>query len=139
MALSSEPMDSEIEEALVRAFIVPHELRRYASRLALPKARQKFMNSHLFHMRDLDPRYATRIAPVDQHASKIFEMLRARGAPERCYVISGSSDRDGTEAELRKALDETVGNYDGTFLSCVHGKLAYFEGEEPNERYILAR
>jgi hypothetical protein len=132
-------VNAEIEEALVRAFIVPEKRQRYASRLALAKARQKFMNSHLFHMRDLDPRFATRINPADQHAAKIFEMLKSRGAPERCYVISASSDRDGTEADLQEALDEMVGFYDGTFLSCVPGKLAYFEGEEANERYILAR
>jgi hypothetical protein len=27
----------------------------------------------------------------------------------------------------------------GTFLSCIPGQLAYFEGEEAGERYILAR
>jgi hypothetical protein len=132
-------MNPEIEEAVLRAFIVPGKRERYVSRLALPQARQKFMNSHLFHMRDLDPRFAVRIDPVDQRAEKIFSLLRERGARGTCYVISGSSDRDGTEADLREALDEMVGRFDGTFLSCVHGKLAYFEGEEPNERYILAR
>jgi hypothetical protein len=132
-------MDPEIEEKVLRAFIVPGKRERYVSRLALPKARQKFMNSHLFHMRDLDPRFSVRIDPADQHAAKIYAMLRERGAPSTCYVISGSSERDGTEADLREALEEMVGTYDGTFLSCVHGRLAYFEGEEPNERYILAR
>jgi hypothetical protein len=132
-------MDSGIEEAVVRAFIVPAKRKQYVSRLGLPKARQSFMNGHLFHMRDLDPRYATRIDPVDQHSAKIFEMLTARGAPHCCYVISASSDLDGTGVELKEALDAMVGTYDGSFLSCVHGKLAYFEGEEANERYILAK
>lgn len=132
-------MNPEIEESLLRAFIVPGKRERYVSRLALPKARQKFMNSHLFHMKDLDLRFAERIEPISQRAATIYSMLRERGAPSTCYVISGSSDRDGTESDLRKALDETVGSIGGTFLSCVHGKLAYFEGEEPNERYILQR
>jgi hypothetical protein len=132
-------MNPEIEETVLRAFIVPGKRERYVSRLALPKARQKFMNSHLFHMRDLDPRFAVRLNPRDQHAEKIFSLLRERGAPGTCYVISGSSDRDGTEADLRETLDEIVGGIGGTVLSCLHGKLAYFEGEEPNERYILAR
>jgi len=32
-----------------------------------------------------------------------------------------------------------VGWHDGTFISCIPGKLAYFEGEGLNERYILER
>jgi hypothetical protein len=132
-------VNSEIEEALLRAFIVPGKRNRYVSRLALPKARRKFMNSHLYHMRDLDPRFAVRIDPTDQRAEKIYDLLREHGAPATCYVISASSDRDGSEVDLREALTEMVGTCDGTFLSCLHGKLAYFEGEEQNERYLLAR
>ena len=40
---------------------------------------------------------------------------------------------------LHDALNDVVGSSDGTFVSCIPGKLAYFEGEEPNERYILER
>jgi hypothetical protein len=53
--------------------------------------------------------------------------------------MSASSDLDGQETDLRPALKEIVGWYDGTFLSCLPGRLGYFEGEEPNERYILER
>jgi len=27
----------------------------------------------------------------------------------------------------------------GTLLSCIPGRLGYFEGEDPGERYVLAR
>lgn len=132
-------MNIEVEEKLLRSFVVPEKREQYMSRLALPNARQKFMNSHFFHMRDLDPRFAARIDRSEQTAGEIYLMLRERGAPSHCYVLSGSSDRDGTETDLRQALEETVGSVGGTFLSCVHGALAYFEGEEPNERFLLQR
>jgi len=39
--------------------------------------------------------------------------------------------------ELAVALKEVVGRQMGTFLSCIPGKLAYFEDEDV--RYILER
>jgi hypothetical protein len=37
------------------------------------------------------------------------------------------------------ALEDIIGNNDGTFISCIPGRLACFEGEGPNQRYILER
>jgi hypothetical protein len=137
------------EEALVRAFIVPERRARYLDKLASPKARQEFMARHFHHMKDLDPRFARRIDPHrplvewekrhDAHIEQILQLLRNAGASDRCYVISASSDLDGQETNLEEALYAVVGWNDGTFISCVPGKLAYFEGEELNERYILQR
>lgn len=141
--------DSAEEETLVRAFIVRERRARYLDKLSSPKARQEFMGRHFHHMMDLDPRFARRLDPRrplvgfekrrDAHVAWIFDLLRNAGASDRCYVISASSELDGQEANLREALDAVVGWYDGTFISCVPGKLAYFEGEELNERYILQR
>ena len=36
-----------------------------------------------------------------------------------------------------KALADVVGHNDGTFISCIPGRLAYFEGEGLNERHVL--
>jgi hypothetical protein len=38
---------------------------------------------------------------------------------------------------FRDALETIVGSGMGTFLSCVTGSLAYFEGEEPGARSLL--
>ena len=73
------------------------------------------------------------------HLDKIYELLRDRGAPSRCYVMSASSDLDGQEVDLNEALEDVVGVNDGTFISCIPGRLAFFEGEGPNERYVLHR
>jgi hypothetical protein len=140
LSLKLGPVDAKFEELLIRAFIVPDKRERYVSRLGLPKARQKFMNDHFFHMRDLDARFAKRIASSDQNAAAIYAKLREEGAPETCYVMSGSSDLDGEVSDLRETLVRVVDEgYDGTFVSCIPGRLAYFDGEEPGERYILSR
>jgi hypothetical protein len=40
---------------------------------------------------------------------------------------------------LDVALDAVVGRGMGAFLSCIPGRLAFFEAEGPGERYILDR
>ncbi len=133
-------MDPVVEEAAIRSFIEPTTRAQYVSRLGSTKTRQKFINSHLYHMRDLDPRYAHRIPPGQQNAADVLRLLRERGASDRCYVIAGSGDYDGTEAELRVALDDVFsGGLSVIFLVCEPKRLGYFQGEEPGEGYILER
>lgn len=91
------------------------------------------------HCRDLDPRFATLIPSNQQSATSIEALLRRNGAPETCYVMSDNRDMDGREMSLSDALSETVGMDAGTLISCVPGKLAYFELEGFDGRYILQR
>ena len=74
-----------------------------------------------------------------QESAVIAERLRDAGAPEKCWAMSSNPDIDGRAMQLDEALDETVGSTFGTLLICIPGHLAYFEGEEPGERYLLKR
>jgi hypothetical protein len=129
----------EHEEALIRAFIMPAKRSRYLERLASPKARKKFIAEHLYHMADLDTRYAKQIEPGSQFVEQIHHLLTSRGAPESCYLVSTNTELDGSTIDLLSALQRTVAQFEGTFISCIPGRLAYFEGEGKNERYILER
>jgi hypothetical protein len=71
------------------------------------------------------------------NSTNILELLRMKGAGPTCWVISEDSDLDAREMDLHEALKKTIGRGMGTILSCVPGKLAYFEDEE--DRYILQR
>lgn len=126
------------EKATIKAFIVPEHRRQYVSRLSSEKTRVDFINRRFYHMYDLDSRYAHRIEPRQQSAPAIYELLRSRGAPDECYVFGGD-DLDQTLTSLEEALNRVVGWNSGTFISCIAGKLAYFEGEDPGERYLLER
>ena len=53
------------------------------------------------------------------------------------YVTSENAKLDGREMELEAALKETVGYQMGTLISCVRGRLAYFEDEDGG--WILER
>ena len=140
VAASLADMDPVVEEAVVRSFIEPRKRAQYITRLGSVKTRQKFMNGHFFHMRDLDPQYAQRIPPGQQNAEDVLRLVRERGSSELCYVISGSSNYDGEEIDLRLALDDLFSDsVAGTFLVCEPERLGYFQGEEPGEGYILER
>ena len=93
----------------------------------------------LYHFKDLDQRFISRIPAAEDSADGIEALLRSKGAPDLCYAISTDSDLDGRTVTLRAALTRIHGLGHGTLLSCVPGSLGYFEGEEIGERYVLER
>jgi hypothetical protein len=99
-----------------------------------PKKRNKFI-SKLPHFKHLNPKFVVGIPGNQRNLSSIPGLLRERGAGAKCWVISENSELDGREMDLDKAMKETIGRQMGTFISCLPGKLAYFEDEE--DRYIL--
>src|SRR2546430_1207022 len=109
------------EEQFARGFIVPQKRDRYLALLDSKWGRAKLL-SGLNHCRDLDSRFATLIPANQQSAQSIETMLRSKGAPYTCHVMSALSDIDGREMPLSEALLETVGSDAGSLLSCIAGK-----------------
>lgn len=142
-------IQADHEEALIRSFILPARQQRYLDQLNAPRRRRAFIGAHLQHMVDLDPRYSNKLDPArrqvphDQrkrtHMLEIYAQLRSRGAPDTCRAISTNSALDGAVLGLLSALEAVVGQHRGTLLSCLPGRLAYYEGEDRGERYILQR
>jgi hypothetical protein len=128
----------EHEESLIRAFVRPHRKTRLLELLKSAKGREK-LRKGLAHFHDLDPRFAHLVPPSKHRARDIETSLRAKGAPENCHILSESAELDGREMPLGSALAEVVGGGMGTFVSCIPGRLGYFESEEAGERYILER
>jgi len=117
------------EEALVKAFIPRDRQERFLEIIAKPKKRAKLLKE-LYHFDDLNPGCMVAIPPNQQHPSAILRLLTAKGAGPKCYVMSSNSRLDGKEVDLAIALEETMGNQEGTLISCVPGKLGYFEDED---------
>jgi hypothetical protein len=128
------------EEKLIKSFLLPERQSRYLVLLSSsnPKHRKK-LRSYLAHCQDIDMRSAARIPAKEHTVDDIYVQLKEKGAPAACYVLSENTQIDNLELPLKKALEETIGMRMGTFLSCIPGKLAYYEGEEPGERYICER
>ena len=126
------------EYEFARNFILPEKRTRYLSLLESKSGRKKIVNG-FNHCCDLDPRFTSRIPGNQSSAESIEAMLRQKGAPDSCYVMSDNPDIDGREMPLTEALSKTVGMDAGTLVSCIPGKLAYFEMEGFDGRYILLR
>jgi hypothetical protein len=90
-------------------------------------------------MRDLDARFARAVPPAEQAPTSLARLLRARGAPDECVLFSEDGALDGRALRLDEALGAVVGRGMGTFVSCIPGRLAYFEAEGPGQRYVLER
>jgi hypothetical protein len=91
----------------------------------------------LDHGMRLDPRHASLIPPAEQDVEAIASVLDRHGAGAQCHVIGGALD--GKEAALEDALGVLVGQGSGFFISCIPGRLGYFESEEPGQRFLLRR
>jgi hypothetical protein len=117
--------------------------RRYRERflriLAESDAGRTGMLVELAHIEGFDPRFARRIPPREQTEGAIHAILRERGAADTCHVVSADAMMDGRDMPLHDALVSTVGANAGSILSCIPGQLAYYEGEEHGQRYILER
>jgi hypothetical protein len=124
------------EEATVRAFVIPNRQERYLTFLSNPKRRAKFI-AELAHFKALNFTYAKIIPAVQQNATSVAKLLTSKGAGRMCWVISEDSILDARQMDLETALQATIGRGMGTIISCVPGRLAYFEDEDG--RYILER
>lgn len=124
------------EQQLVRAFILPQRQDRYLELLGKPRRRIDVLNE-LSHFKHLDPRWTREIPKQFHSALQIAGLLRSKGALNLCWAISEDEHLDGKEAPLLEAIGHILGRGIGTFLSCIPGRLAYFEDED--ERWILER
>jgi len=138
MAECSQMEAQDQEREIVRAFLTPEQRPRCLGLLSTAKGRKKFI-ARLTHSDPLDPRFAHLIDPQEQSIYSIEDQLRERGAPATCYVISEDPRLERRRMPLRGTLEATVGSGMATFLSCIVGRLAYFEGEEPGARHLCER
>lgn len=117
---------------------MPEKQSRWLELLPNPKRRNIFLH-RLTDDRDFNPKFRVAIIPSQQNPDCVERILKQNGAPEKCYVISESPNIDGKEMPLREAIEEVLGYGLGSLLSCIPGSLVYYEGEMPNDRYILKK
>lgn len=123
---------NEIEEAIIRAFITPPRRKRWLESLASAKRRARMLD-RLNHCRDLDERYAT-LLPSN---TDVVALLRSRGAPDACYVLSCTKEIDGQTLPLDEAVWAAEMGGWGTILSCIVGQLGYYYDEGGTQRRML--
>jgi hypothetical protein len=93
----------------------------------------------LHHAVKLNPHLLRALSGASAFPGPIEQLLRARGAPDSCFVIAANPDLDGREMALAEALDAINGAFDGGFISCIAGRLGYFEFEDMKSSFILQK
>jgi len=133
----TQPTTRESHETqLVRAFLLPQRQERYLELLSKPH-RRRDVTDQLAHFKHIDMQWVVALPKNVHDAAHVLPLLKAKGAPDTCYAISEEEDLDGNVVSLAEALSTIYGRGIGTFLSCLPGRLAYFEDEEC--RWILER
>ena len=59
--------------------------------------------------------------------------------PSSATLFRKSAALDARTLPLKEALGLIIGVSTGTLVSCIPGRLGYFEGEDGGERFILER
>jgi len=124
------------EVSLIKSFIIKERQQRYLDLLSTPKGRIKF-RSYIAHFKDLNYQFYSELPDSINQAIGLYNLLKSNGAPEFCYIISSNSKFDKKDMLLRDALNNLFLSGIEFFMSCIPGKLAYFEGEDG--RYLLQK
>jgi hypothetical protein len=124
------------EADLVVPFVEPDKRGRCVTLMGSTNGRRKFI-AGLDHWRDFDHRFASRVPAAQQSSTELARLLRAWGSEDTVRIVSTNRELDGKKLRLEEALEGTIGMGHGTILVCAAGRLAYYESEEPGERYII--
>jgi hypothetical protein len=119
------------EEKFISSFVLKEKRGRYFELLPSEKHRWK-ITSRFDHPDDLNTDLATQIPPSQQRPDAVLIILKGAGAGEFCWIISDSPDIDGTQMRLADAIHDHLYR-EGTFFSCVPGKLVLYSGEDIND------
>ena len=126
----------EIE--ILTEFILRSKRERYAGLLRSAKGRRKFIDT-LYHFNDFDPAVIVRLPASLETREGVLKELQRRGAGPTCYIVSTDASLDRATRDLSDTINQVFAFVEGTIIFCVPGRLAYYEGEAPKNRFILYR
>lgn len=120
-------------------FLAEPTKRRMATLLELGGKRRREVRALLDHSVRLHPLSCKHLNGREADASSVAATLRKLGAPPTCFVVSADSDLDGREMPLVDALNAIIAKGNGAFVSCIPGRLGFYEYEDMKSSYLLSR
>lgn len=121
------------------AFLAEPGRARIGTLLGLGAARRGDVRALLDHSVRLDRRFARRLEGAAAFPRPVEKALRALGAPAACTLLAADGDLDGREMPLGEALDAVIGMGGGAFVSCIPGRLGFYEYAEIKSSWLLSR
>lgn len=125
----------EHELLLIKSFVIKDRQERYLNLIATEKGRKKF-RTYIGHFKDLNSKCCIPLNSLQSHI-ELQDLLKSEGASDVCYVISENSKYDLRTLPIMDATKQLFNSGIAFFLSCIPGKLVYYEGEDANQRVIL--
>ena len=123
------------ELLLFKTFVIKQRQDRYINLLATDKGRKK-LRSYIAHFEDIESKYSTPLHSLKTH-QELVDLLKSKGAPPTCYIIAENSKYDMKTLPLNDAITQLFNSGMAFFLSCIPGKLVYYESENSSERLLL--
>ena len=125
-------MDKETEEFIVKTFFYKNKQDRMMIELLSPEKRRDALWKLCHRFRNyMNEKYIIEIPKPNSYFIDIASILKEHGAGNNsCYVMSLKEEVDGRPLPLLAALEKTVGFGLTSIVSCIPGKLAYFEAEQ---------
>ena len=120
-------------------FLAEPTKRRVETLLDLGQKRRGDVRALLDHAVRLNPNFSQRLSGNEAFSASVNALLRVRGAPPSCYVLAADPRLDGREMPLAEALEVIVGKGNGAFVSCIPGRLGFYEFEDMKSSYLLSR
>lgn len=134
-------VNKEIEKIIVKAFFNKKIQERFLFELGSKKKRDDAISRLAHNFEEiLKVNLMKEIDTPNSDYEDIERLLRKYGAADSCYIIAWDETIDGKTLPLSATLQSAVGNGQPVIVSCIHGKLAYFEAEQvagPPSRFIL--
>lgn len=120
-------------------FVAEDDRRRLSTLLGLGPKRRKDVRAMLDHKVALDPRWVSILSGKEHNPDAVIRRLRLLGAPDTCWMLAAHSDLDGRHAPLQEGVMSLLRSMSGGFISCLPGRLGYFQYEPPGVAYVMNR
>lgn len=120
------------------AFLAEPTKRRMGTLLELGQKRRDDVRALFDHSVRLNQSCCHHLSGNEAASASVEAKLRLRGAPANCYVLSADRRLDGREMPLTDALEAIIGKGNGAFVSCIPGRLGFYEYEDVKSSYLLS-
>jgi hypothetical protein len=125
MAESEVDIGELHEDAFVDSFIARERRGRWRQKLRSTnkRLRSEFLWKELIGHSPFDEKFEYSLDHLSP--DRVLRLLRSRGAPSQCYLMTHLDEWDRQVAELQIAL-ESLSSEENYIVSCIPGRLAYF-------------
>ncbi|QIL78172.1 MULTISPECIES: hypothetical protein [Hymenobacter] len=124
----------------LESFLNKHSKKQWLDQVNRAKPSDNLLRGMDALPREFDERYCVKLAKGSKQQDIAFvNQALARYKLTTCYVLSAYAPLHEQTMTISEALDTIVGDSSTTLISFIAGKVAYFEGHSPGDRYLCIR